>query len=243
MCIKPTAAELSAVGGNLHLLTIYHKHGGGGWVVLDTFVDGGYVCSTVYKFSLFGLGIPQMPETGFTPGVVTDLQDQPAEKEYFNVCAGDSHFASDCHLSSTDTFRLEIPALNVEMPIVGVPLTIDGWDVSWLGDSAGYLEGTAYPTWAGNTALTAHVWDADNNPGPFVDLHTLKHGDEIIIHAWGRKHVYEVRALTEVRPNDLRVLPHSEYDVLTLIPCLGFDESIMEYDWRLAVRAVLINVK
>jgi len=87
------------------------------------------------------------------------------------------------------------------------------------------------------------VWGADNNPGPFVDLHTLQHGDQIIIHAWGQKHVYEVRALTEVRPDDLRALPHSDYDVLTLITCKGFDPSSGEYGWRLAVKAVLIRIE
>lgn len=141
-----------------------------------------------------------------------------------------------------DNFILEIPALDLEMPIVGVPLTAAGWDVSWLGESAGYLEGTVYPTWAGNTAITAHVWNADNTPGPFVDLHTLKHGDEIIIHAWGQRYVYKVRALTEVSPGDLSALPHSDYDVLTLITCKGFNESSQNYDWRLAVQAVLISV-
>jgi len=129
------------------------------------------------------------------------------------------------------------------MPIVGVPLTGEGWDVSWLGDSAGYLEGTAYPTWAGNTAITAHVWDRDNNPGPFMDLHTLQHGDEIIIHVWGMKHIYEVRQVMQVRPDTLKALPHSDYDMLTLITCKDYNAHSGEYDWRLAVQAILINIE
>ncbi|MBC8496038.1 MAG: hypothetical protein H8D37_00110 [Chloroflexi bacterium] len=60
----------------------------------------------------------------------------------------------------------------------------------------------------------------------------MLHGGQIIIHAWGQKHVYEVRAL-----------PHEDYDALTLITCQGFDESSGEYGWRLAVRAVLIDVE
>lgn len=112
-----------------------------------------------------------------------------------------------------------------------------------MGYSAGYLEATAYPTWAGNTSITAHVWNADNTPGPFVDLDTLTHGDQVIIHAWGQEHVYEVRTLTEVSPDNLSALPHSDYDALTLITCKGFDEASGKYDWRLAVKAVLIDVK
>jgi len=46
-----------------------------------------------------------------------------------------------------------------------------------------------------------------------------------------------------VRPDDLRALPHDDYDVLTLITCQGFDESSGEYGWRLAVRAVLIDIE
>jgi LPXTG-site transpeptidase (sortase) family protein len=142
-----------------------------------------------------------------------------------------------------DNFVLEIPSLDLELPIVGVPLSEDGWDVRWLEGQAGWLHGTAFPTWAGNTAITAHVWDADNNPGPFVDLGTLQHGDEIIIHAWGLVHTYEVRAVERFRPDDLRALPHEDYDVLTLLTCQGFDEAEGMYDWRLAVRAVLLEIE
>lgn len=52
--------------------------------------------------------------------------------------------------------------------------------------------------------------------------------------SFGQRYVYEVRALREVRPDDLRALPHSEYDVLTLITCKDYDVSSGGYDWRLA---------
>jgi LPXTG-site transpeptidase (sortase) family protein len=227
VCIKPTAAEVDAVGGNRHLLSVFHQHGSADWEVLDTFVDGEYVCATVNKLSLFGLGIPTLPETGFVPDMTVDLPKQPAEKGY----------------SKMGNFRLEIPSLGLELPIVGVPLSEDGWDVRWLEGQAGWLHGTAFPTWVGNTAITAHVWDANNQPGSFVDLDTLQHGDEIVIHAWGLTHTYEVRGVKQVRPDDLRALPHEDYDVLTLLTCQGFDESEGTYDWRLVVRAVLMDVE
>jgi len=44
-------------------------------------------------------------------------------------------------------------------------------------------------------------------------------------------------------PDDMRALPHDDYDVLTLITCQGYDESSGEYGWRLAVRAVLISIE
>jgi len=223
---------------------IFHQHNGASQFAALPLSGGpaGTVCGDTSQLSLFAMGALQLPATGFAPGVVTALEDQRPETMYFDLAIAGANVGRT-YREVHSTFALEIPTLNLEMPIVGVPLTGDGWDVTWLGDQAGYLEGTAYPTWAGNTAFTAHVWDANNQPGPFVDLHTLKHGDEIIIHAWGQRYVYQVRALTEVRPDDLSALPHSEYDVLTLITCQGFDESSGEYGWRLAVRAVLTTIK
>jgi len=227
ICLKPSAADLQGAGNNQDLLTIMHKHGDSGWVPLNTYPKNGEVCAMVSKLSLFGLGAPIMPETGFSPDVHIDVSEAQPETAYYEY--GD--------------MQLVIPDLDMELPIVGVPLTARGWDVSWLGDQAGYLYGTAFPTWAGNTAITAHVWDRDNNPGPFVDLHTLQHGDQVEVHTWGQVYTYEVRQVMQVRPDDLRALPHDDYDVLTLITCQGFDESSGEYGWRLAVRAVLIDIE
>jgi len=227
VCIKPSNAELQQVGDNVNLLVLMHKHGNGPWEPLNTYVKDGQICAKTSKLSLFGLGVPPMPATGFPPETGHAITAGLSDREYYDY--GD--------------MQLEIPDLDLAMPIVGVPLTAEGWDVSWLEDQAGYLYGTAFPTWEGNTAITAHVWDADNQPGPFVDLHTLGHGDRVEIHAWGQVYTYEVRAVERVRADDLRFLPHEEYDVLTLITCQGYDESSGEYDWRLAVRAVLINVE
>ncbi|MBC8504248.1 MAG: sortase, partial [Chloroflexi bacterium] len=240
VCIKPTNAQLQAAGWSYHNLVMHHNHAGNGWQVLaDTFSDDAYLCARLDQLSLFTLTVPGAPATGFPLGVMTALDVQPAPKAYFDLTSVIANPAS----ARDDSFVLEIPRLDLELPIVGVPLTIKGWDVTWLGERAGYLESTAFPTWAGNTALTAHVWNADNTPGPFIDLHTLRHGDQIIIHAWGQEYVYEVRATQEVRTDDFSFLPHAEHDVLTLITCKGFDPSSGQYDWRLVVRAVLVDIK
>jgi hypothetical protein len=121
-----------------------------------------------------------LPATGFPMGRVTQLAAQPAEKAY----------------AAYGELTLEIPSLGIEAPIVGVPQTSDGWDVSWLGKSVGWLAGSAFPTWQGNTVLTAHVWNADNTPGIFANIKTLKYGDRFSIHAFGQEYVYEVRENT-----------------------------------------------
>jgi LPXTG-site transpeptidase (sortase) family protein len=185
--------------------------------------------STVDVYQVTGAAnvrAPRLPATGFAPGQVTDLPEQPAG-------------AQD---DSTAGMLLEIPSLGVRLPIVGVPLSASGWNLTWLGEDAGYLDGTAYPTHAGNTALTGHVYGADGLPGPFYHLRDLAWGDEIRIMAGDAVYVYQVRQLRSVAPDDLSVLRHEAQDWLTLLTCEGFDETSGAYAKRLAVRAVLIRV-
>ncbi len=168
-----------------------------------------------------------LPNTGFAPGQETILPPQPEESAY----------------AEYDGLWLEVPALGIEMPIVGVPLTSEGWNVDWLGGNAGYLEGTAFPTWAGNTGIAGHVYLPNGLPGPFVNLEGLSFGDQIIIHAWGQRYVYEVRIVDYVRPDDLSVLGHEQYDWVTLITCRNYDEDLGAYRWRVVVQAVLVSVE
>lgn len=228
VCLEPTHSQLQAAGGSFTNLVIFHSHAGSEWGPLfDTYEEEGYLCVKMWGLSYFTIGVLELPATGFAPQVLTALENQPAGSVY----------------SALDDIWLKIPVLGVDLPILGIPLTPEGWDVTWLGAAVGYLEGTAFPTWKGNTVLTAHVWGADNNPGPFVDLDTLSYGDEIIIHAWGLRHTYKVRAVQWVAPDDLSVLTHEENDWLTLITCRGYDQTAQGYQWRVAVRAVLMDVE
>ncbi len=228
VCIQPTATGIQRVSNNWKLLTIFHQTSFDQWNPLDTHKDGKYVCVYSSKLSLFGLALPgQLPQTGFRPGIRHIMPSQPAEKSY----------------QQYDRMLLHIPSLGIEIPIVGVPLTLHGWDVRWLGDNAGYLHSTAFPTWWGNTVITAHVWNFNNHPGPFFKLGSLQKGDQIIIHAWDLMHIYHVSDVKQVRPDALRALAHEEKDVLTLLTCQGYNQSSHHYDWRLAVQAVLVRVE
>ncbi len=170
-----------------------------------------------------------LPETGFTPGIQTILPAQPAEKAYAEM----------------NGMVLEIPSLGVRSPIVGVPLNSAGeWDVTWLGNQIGWLNGTAFPTWNGNSAITAHVTDANGKSGLFADLGTLSWGNKIIIHSWGQAFTYEVRSVNPwTSPNTVSaVTKHEENPWLTLITCRGYNETLDSYKYRTVVRAVLISV-
>ena len=132
----------------------------------------------------------------------------------------------------------------MQAPIVGVPQTDGNWDVTWLGNSAGWLNGTAFPTWAGNSVLTGHVYGADGQPGPFVHINGLWYGDQIIIHAGGGAYVYEVRQVMQVTPGAVSAaITHEQAPWVTLIACRGYDEASNSYLYRVVVRAALVEVR
>ena len=174
-------------------------------------------------------GTVKLPSSGFTPGITTVIPRQSASAAY----------------SDMNTLRLQIPDLKVDLPIVGVPQTTSGWDITWLTNAQiGWLNGTAYPTWAGNTVLTGHVTNASGNPAPFTNIKSLKFGDEITIQANGQEYIYEVRENKRVTPDNLNVVnKHEEYDWITLITCENFNENTGEYLYRRIVRAVLVDIK
>lgn len=166
-----------------------------------------------------------LPSTGFAPGVITPLQLASLSKYY----------------NPTEVW-LSIPKLGVEAKIVGVPYTDGTWDVSWLGSSVGYLQGTAFPTLPGNTALTGHVYDADGKPGLFMNLKSLSYGDKIYLYAWGNQYKYEVRTNTLILPSNMEILKHEELDWLSLITCQGYNSTNNEYLFRRVIRSVLVDV-
>ena len=168
-----------------------------------------------------------IPVTGFAPGRATTLPVQPAADAY----------------ASLGDLWLEIPKLNVKISIIGIPVKGSTWDVTWLSNQAGYLQGTAFPTWNGNSVLTAHVYLADGTPGPFVALKSLAWGDEVIIHAFGQRYVYQVRDNQRVKPDDATVFRHEEKPWVTLVTCQGYDEAKGTYLYRTAIRAVLMRVE
>lgn len=167
-----------------------------------------------------------IPVTGFTPNQVTKL---PAQS------VGNAYTASK--------LRIEIPSLSMDLPIVGIALKDKQFDVTWLGNNAGYLEGSAYPTWQGNSILTSHVTDANGKPGPFAYVNELSAGDQIYIHNNGFIYVYEVRESKLVLPNKITELfKHEEDYWLTLVTCENFDTKSETFTHRRIVRAVLISI-
>jgi LPXTG-site transpeptidase (sortase) family protein len=169
-----------------------------------------------------------LPATGFAPNVITQLPPMPANFAY----------------AQTDIL-LEIPKLKQTMKIAGVPYNDEKreWNLTWLNTEAGWLENTAFPTHAGNSALTAHTTLSNGQPGPFAKLDTLSYGDQVIIHLEGQKYIFEVRDNKQVKPSAVKsTLTHEEYPWLTLLTCKSYNEQTGEYTYRTAIRAVLVEV-
>ena len=174
--------------------------------------------------------IPEvLPETGFTPGVLSDIPLDISESQY-DLSTG---------------VQMSIPELGISRAVIGIPASGNGWNLSWLGNDLGYLAGTAYPTWPGNTVITGHAYNNFGQPGPLYNLASLRWGDQIVITADGQEYVYEVRGVSEyTSPKDISVLQrHETYDWVTLITCNSYDQNADAFLFRTIVRAVLVDVR
>jgi LPXTG-site transpeptidase (sortase) family protein len=168
-----------------------------------------------------------LPNSGFAPNIITILPEKPADL-----------------YSSYPDLEIEIPSLGLNTEIVGLPLIDKKWDVSWLGNQLGYLEETAFPTWNGNSVITGHVYDANGQPGPFINLKNMRYGEQVIVSSYGQRYRFEVREVLTVAPDDIKAaLKHQEQPWITLLTCQGYDEKVNSYASRVLVRAVLVEVE
>ena len=170
-----------------------------------------------------------LPDAGFAPNRFTQLPAQPKELAYFAP-------------TLDNDFTIQVPRLGITMPIVGVPESDNSWDISWLGSQAGWLNGTAFPTHSGNSVITGHVYLSNGSPGPFVNLGSLRYGDQVVVNLSGYHYIYEVQNVAIVSPNDVSPLRHESLSWLTLITCKQYDEKTNAYNYRTVVRAVLVQV-
>ncbi len=201
-------------------LTITPGTGGGGGGGGGSGGNPGSTGSTTAQSQSF-----LIPVTGFAPGRVTEL----------NIDSRPVYAATG--------LTIDIPVLKVNTSIVGVESKNGKWDVSWLQNQAGWLNGTAYPTWSGNSVLTGHVANADGKPGVFAKLKALGVGEYIYIYNGGYRYTYQVLSNEYVQPTDASVVKHEEKSFLTLVTCDTYDEKTGTYLRRVAVRAKLVDVR
>jgi LPXTG-site transpeptidase (sortase) family protein len=184
------------------------------------------------NFQLQGVTVPYnppatIPKTGFAPNRVTVLPRQPDNKAY----------------AALGPVWLYIPKLGVESNIIGVPQVNGTWDVSWLNNDIGWLEGSAFPTLSGNSVLTGHYFNSNGSAGPFRYLGQLAVGDQMIVRYYGTSYVYQVRSLQQVDPSKIDIMmKHEDSAWLTLVTCVDYLAD-NNFKYRLIVRAEFVGVK
>lgn len=141
--------------------------------------------------------------------------------------------------STLNSLQLEIPEIRIQAQVVSTPRRENSWNVQWLTNQVGHLEGTAYPTHIGNSVIAGHVNLPDGSTGPFAEISYLRWGDQIILQMDGHRYIYEVREVFDTSPTDMRILERDgDYAWLTLITCKDFDPVGEEYGLRTVVIAV-----
>ena len=106
---------------------------------------------------------PTMPETGFSAIHPQALPEKPKDIVYKPL-----------------RWTLQIPTLDVITDIVEVPSEDGNYPVTWLGASAGLLEGYALPG-SGTSIITGHNHLNTTEAGPFAFLQKLQEGDRIFV--------------------------------------------------------------
>lgn len=147
----------------------------------------------------------ELPATGFPTRVNVPKAVKPEGLNYTNL-----------------NMRIQIPTLNVDVELAGVP-TMDGaWKVEWLEDRAGLLSGTALPG-DGYSIVAAHNTLNAEETGPFVLLSTMQNNDTIFVNAPdGSLRLFRVYANELLEPNDMEKLAsiaEQESNTLVLVTC------------------------
>ena len=147
----------------------------------------------------------QLPATGFSSLNTNTSSEQPKALSYEPV-----------------RLLLQIPALSLETELVSVPLIDNTWQVEWLGNRAGVLEGSAMPG-EGYSFIAAHNTLNSEEYGPFALLSTMEPNDLITVNSEdGTMKLFRVYANELINANDVQKLEKTaeqEADSLVLITC------------------------
>ena len=132
---------------------------------------------------------------------------------------------------------LFLPTAGVTAPVIEVYLDGESWDVKYLGQNAGHLQGTAWFGQSGNIVLAGHVEMPDGRAGIFAGVSKLNVGDPVVLSLNNQEQRYRISAIKRVEPDDLSVLYPTETDRLTLITCDSYDFLQNTYQDRVVVVA------
>ena len=138
-------------------------------------------------------------------------------------------------------FRIQIPAINLDRPVIRAYAIGNTWDFGPVRQRAAYLEGRPLPGSGSNVAIGAHVELAKRRPGPFYRLKDLKPGDEITVTFKGEPYHYRVEKSWITTADDPETIMQTSTEVLTLFTCTDYSVITGLYYKRQIVRASRFN--
>ncbi len=154
--------------------------------------------------TLFG-SANTLPATGFPTRVRVPLSVKPENINYESL-----------------SMRIQIPTINVDVELTGVPEVDGTWAVEWLADRAGLLSGSALPG-DGYAMIAAHNHLNTMEVGPFALLFSLEENDRIFVNtADDGLQVYSVYANELLEPDDMQKMAsiaQSEANSIILVTC------------------------
>lgn len=128
--------------------------------------------------------------------------------------------------------KITIGKINLELPIVLVPLQNGTWYVN--SEVANFAEGTSLVKEdGGNVGIFAH----DREIG-FGNIKNLSEGDEIILTGKGFSAKYKVTTTSVTAPTEVSVFQQTDSSTLTLVTCEGFFS-----EKRFIVKADLVSLE
>ena len=146
------------------------------------------------------------------------------------------------HTPIAGDWKIVIPSIKVEAPIVAVGLEPDGsMGAPDTPEVVGWYKHGAAPGERGNVLMDGHVdWTNRQTGVPFTgvfwDLNTLDPGDQLKITDGSREFVYEVidkKRFKATDPEGVSVLQPTQEPRITLITCGGnFNRATHTYDTR-----------
>lgn len=218
--------KILAGGSPISLVIAYMPDAYGEWEIIETTFNQTtqQISAIADRPGYFTVLYPELPQTGFPHGndgfLKTGSLPQP-------------------HKSGDD--YLEIPALSLIARISTINVEQNGWDVSNLEDDIGWLEGSTYPGYSGNTVLTGHYWDQDDSPGIFFTLRVLQPGDILYYQSHGQVMEYEVMSSERILKRSYSVNQQIYENQITLITCEELDPETKEFRYIRVVRASLLT--
>jgi sortase A len=136
--------------------------------------------------------------------------------------------------------RIVIPAIDVDAPVVVIPIRSGTWDVEQITHEVGHLQGTASPGDSSNAVMAGHITLAAGGYGPFRGLAQLQPGDKVLVYVGEQEvYVYVVDSVQTVEATDVEVAYPTTEPLLTLITCVNWDPVQGRYNDRLIVVAHL----